>query len=74
MIILTMCSQVGVTPQMAALRAQMGSIQATSPGSPFLAEFARLHIVSVTIESIVMLAGIACMFLMVKELVEVSHR
>ena len=68
MIALTAISQLTVTPKMAALRTQMGSIQATAVDSPLLVEFAKLHQVSVTLESGVLLAGIACMFLMVREL------
>jgi hypothetical protein len=68
MILLTVTSQVAVSPKMAVLRVQMGSIQATEPGSPLLAEFGRLHSVSVGLESGVLLAGMAALFLMVKEL------
>ncbi len=68
MIGLTLISQITVTPKMAALRTQMGSIQATVADSPLLAEFGKLHQISVTLESGVLLAGIACMYLMVKEL------
>jgi len=67
MIVLTAISQLTVTPKMAALRMQMGSIQATAAGSPLLAEFGRLHEISVLLESGVLLAGIACMYLMVRE-------
>jgi uncharacterized membrane protein len=67
MILLTVISQVAVSPRMAVLRAQMGSIEATAAGSPLLAEFARLHTISVGLESGVLLAGIAAMFLMVWE-------
>src|SRR5216683_3129474 len=55
MIILTVISQVAISPEMAVLRVQMGSIQATSAGSPLLAEFARLHTISVGLESGVLL-------------------
>ena len=68
MIGLTVVSQHAVSPKMAALRVQMGSIQATAADSPLLAEFGRLHRISVSLESGVLLAGIAAMFLMVKEL------
>ena len=68
MITLTAASQIAVTPKMAALRAQMGSIQSTVTDSPLLAEFARLHQISVSLESGVLLAGIACMYLMEREL------
>jgi len=67
MIALTVASQVGVSPKMAMLRVQMGSIQATAQDSPLLAEFARLHRVSVTLESGVLLFGFAAMFLLARE-------
>jgi hypothetical protein len=71
MIGLTVVSQHAVSPKMAALRVQMGSIQAfqaTVTDSPLLAEFSRLHRISVSLESGVLLAGLACMYLMVKDL------
>jgi uncharacterized membrane protein YdbT with pleckstrin-like domain len=68
MILLTAVSQLTVTPKMAALRTQMGSIQATAADSPLLAEFGRLHQFSVSLESGVLVAGIVCMYLMVREL------
>ena len=68
MIALTAISQLTVTPKMAALRAQMGSIQATAANSPLLAEFGKLHQISVSLESGVLIAGIACTYFMVKEL------
>ena len=67
MIILTVISQVAVSPKMAVLRVQMGSIQATSAGSPLLAEFARLHTISVGLESGVLLAGFAALYFMVRD-------
>jgi len=72
MMALTIVSQVTVTPRMAALRVQMGSIQATAADSPLLEEFGKLHQISVTLESGVLLAGIACMFLMVRELAKAT--
>ena len=71
MVGLTVVSQHAVSPKMAALRTQMGSIQAfqaTAADSPLLAEFGKLHRISVSLESGVLLAGIAAMYLMVKEL------
>jgi uncharacterized membrane protein len=68
MIVLTTLSQIAVSPKMATLRMQMGSIQATAADSPLLAEFTRLHRYSAGLESGVLLAGIAAMYLMVKEL------
>jgi hypothetical protein len=67
MIGLTVVSQVAVSPRMAMLRVQMGSIQATAEDSPLLAEFGRLHRVSVLLESGVLLAGFAAMYLMARE-------
>ena len=68
MIALTAISQFTVSAKMAALRVEMGSIQATAPDSPLLLAFARLHRISISLESGVLLAGIAAMYLMVREL------
>jgi hypothetical protein len=46
----------------------MGSIQATAADSPLLAEFSKLHRVSVSLESGVLLAGLAAMYFMIKDL------
>ncbi len=73
MILLTVVSQHAVSPKMAALRAQMGSIQATAADSPLLGEFSKLHRISVSLESGVLLAGLAAMFLMVRELSSVGR-
>ena len=67
MILLTVISQAAVSPKMAVLRVRMGSIQATEAESPLLAEFGRLHSISVGLESGVLLAGMVALFLMVKE-------
>jgi hypothetical protein len=74
MILLTAISQYTVSARMAVLRVQMGSIQATGTDSPLLAEFTRLHGISVSLESGVLLAGIAAMYLMVRELVSAGAR
>ena len=68
MILLTVVSQHAVSPKMAALRLQMGWVEATSADSPLLAEFVKLHRISVSLESGVLLAGLACIYLMMKEL------
>jgi uncharacterized membrane protein len=68
MILLTVVSQHAISPKMAVLRVQMGSIQATAADSPLLAEFSRLHRISVSLESGVLLAGFAAMYLIVREL------
>lgn len=72
MIAATLVSQFTVSAKMAGLRRQMGSIQATAADSPLLAEFSRLHSVSVSLESAVLLAGIAAMFLLVREVARLT--
>jgi Domain of unknown function (DUF4149) len=67
MIALTAISQYTVSAKMAALRVQMGSIQATAADSPRLTEFSRLHAISVSLESGVLMAGIVAMYLMARE-------
>jgi hypothetical protein len=67
MIALTTISQTFISPRMAALRLQMGSIESTLPGNPLLAEFARLHRISVSLESAVLIAGLAGMYLVTRE-------
>jgi uncharacterized membrane protein len=68
MILLTVVSQHAVSTKMAALRVQMGSIQATAADSPLLAEFGRLHRISASLEGGVILAGLAALYFMVKDL------
>jgi uncharacterized membrane protein len=67
MILLTVISQAAVSPKMAALRMRMGSIESTAADSTLLAEFGRLHRVSVGLESGVLLAGMAALAWMVRE-------
>jgi uncharacterized membrane protein len=68
MLALTVSSQLAVSPRMAALRSRMGSIEATSAASPLLAEFSRLHRISVSLESGVLLAGFAAVYLFIREI------
>jgi len=68
MILLTVVSQHVVSPKMAGLRVQMGSIQATAADSPLLVEFSKLHRISVSLESGVLLVGLAAMYFMIKDL------
>jgi uncharacterized membrane protein len=68
MILLTVVSQLAVSPKMAALRVQMGSIQATAADNLLLAEFSRLHHISVSLESGVLLAGFAALYFSVREM------
>jgi uncharacterized membrane protein len=67
MIGLTVASQVAVSPRMALLRVQMGSVEATAEDSPLLVEFERLHRISVLLESGVLLAGLAALYFMARE-------
>ena len=67
MIFLTVVSQRAVSPRMAQLRVQMGSIAATAEGDSRLGEFQKLHRRSVLLESGVLLAGIAAMAWLVRE-------
>jgi hypothetical protein len=67
MIALTAISQYTVSAKMAVLRVQMGSIQATAAESPLLTAFSRLHSISVSLESGVLLAGITAIYFMVRE-------
>src|SRR5216684_2584302 len=67
MILLTIVSQHAVSPRMAALRVQMGSIQATAADDPLLAEFGKLHRISASLEGGVILAGLAALYLMAKD-------
>jgi len=60
-------SQQAVSPKMAALRVQMGSIQATAEDSPLLRSFGRLHRVSASLEGAVPAGGFAALYLMVRE-------
>jgi uncharacterized membrane protein len=63
MLALTLVSEYGVRPRMAALRAQMTSIEATLPEDPARAQFDRLHRASVQLEATTLLLGIAAIFL-----------
>lgn len=63
MILLTFASQFWVIPTMDALRAQMGSVDATPATNPLRVSFDRLHVRSVRIEGAVLLSGLAALLL-----------
>jgi len=63
MVVCTAVSQYGVIARMDVLRAQMGSVAATPAGDPLRAAFDRLHQYSVWLESVVLLSGLAALFL-----------
>jgi hypothetical protein len=62
MVVLTLISQFWVTGTMDALRAQMGSVAATSATNNLRASFDRLHRISVNLELAVLAAGTVAMF------------
>lgn len=68
MLLLTITSQRFVTPKLAALRTQMGSVARTPPSDPLRVEFDRLHGISVKIEGAVLLIGFAALFLTVRDM------
>ncbi len=63
MLALTLVSEYGVRPRMAALRAQMTSVEATPLENPTRTKFDRLHRASVQLEATALLLGIAAVFL-----------
>jgi|HubBroStandDraft_1064217.scaffolds.fasta_scaffold521524_2 uncharacterized membrane protein len=65
MIVITACSQFGVTQRMRALRTQMGSVDATPASDPLRQRFDRLHKLSVRLEGVVMVAGLVALYLAV---------
>jgi len=64
---LTAVSQYHVLPRMDALRAQMGSVDATAASDPRRAEFDRLHSVSVDLEGGVLVIGLVALFLTARD-------
>src|SRR5271163_2558142 len=66
MLLLTVVSQTRVTPRLAELRTEMVSVDATPKDNPLRVEFDRLHQASVRIEVVVLLVGIASLFLTVR--------
>jgi hypothetical protein len=67
MVILTAISQYLVVAKMETLRLEMGSVWATPPEHPMRVAFERLHGVSFWLEVIVLLAGIAALYLTARE-------
>ena len=63
MIVCTMLSQYGVIARMDELKLQMGSVSGTPADNPLRVAFDRLHQYSVRIESVVLLSGLAALFL-----------
>jgi len=67
MLALTVVSEYGVRPRMAALRTQMTSVEATPRESPVRIKFDRFHRASVQLEATALLLGIAALFLSVRK-------
>ena len=67
MLLLTAASQVGVTPRMATLHAEMGAIDGVAATDARRGEFDRLHRWSTSLESGVLLLGIAAVALMSRD-------
>ncbi len=67
MLVLTLVSQYGVAPRMAELRAEMVSVDRTPEDHPLRLQFNRWHRVSVRLEVVVLLAGLAALFFAVRE-------
>lgn len=62
MLLLTAVSQFGISPKMAALRAQFVDIDTVPPTDPGLVQFQTLHIWSVRLEVAVLILGIAAVY------------
>ena len=67
MLLLTFVSQMGVSPRMARLKAEMGSVERTPAENSLRIEFGKLHRISVGLETFVLLSGITALILLVRE-------
>jgi uncharacterized membrane protein len=67
MVLLTAVSQFTVSSRMEELKKEMVSVQNTPETDPRRAEFNRLHDRSVAFEGVVLLLGLAGMYLLVRE-------
>ncbi len=74
MLALTLASQWIVIPRMNALRAQMGSVQATAATNPLRVRFEHLHGISVDLEVAILLIGLVALYLTVREPSEGARR
>ena len=72
MMVLTAVSEFGVTPRMYAMRVQMaaahGSIAATPREDPVRTAFGKLHGVSMSLELVTLLSGLAAFYLAAREI------
>ncbi len=67
MMLLTGVSQFGVTPQMHRIRQMIGAVEVLPPKDAGRAAFDRLHEISVILESVVLLAGLATIWMLGRE-------
>ncbi|MHB8410336.1 MAG: DUF4149 domain-containing protein [Candidatus Acidiferrales bacterium] len=65
MLLVTLVSQLWITPTMDHLRQQMGSYASTAASSPLRQQFDHLHVISMRLEMSVLIAGIVALFLTV---------
>src|SRR5712692_7620392 len=63
MLALTLISQFGISPKMAALRASMGEIDSVPPTDPARVQFNALHVWSTRLEGGVFLLGLVVVYL-----------
>lgn len=63
MLLLTLISQFGISPRMAALRNSMGDIDAVSVSAPARVQFNALHVWSTRLEGGVLLLGLVVVYL-----------
>lgn len=68
MLVVTLISQFGISPKMAALRADMGEIDAVEAGDPRRLEFNELHQMSTRAEMIVLALGVGVIALVARKL------
>jgi hypothetical protein len=68
MLILTLISQFGISPKMAALRASMGQIDNVAVSDPARVQFNALHVWSTRLEGGVMLLGLLVVYLTARQL------
>ncbi len=63
MLLLTLISQFGISPKMASLRSQFGDIDTVPADNPARMQFDALHHWSVRLEVVVLLLGLAVIYL-----------
>jgi len=67
MMLATLISQMGVSSRMAALRAEMGEIDAIAASDPRRVAFNQLHRYSTGLEVIVLLLGLAALYVIARQ-------